>query len=302
MAWFSKKTKRIESVPPEERVVKTENVFVKCDGCEAHLFKGELEDGLQVCKHCGYHFRIGARERLALLFDDANYEELDAEVISIDPLEFTDSKPYAERLTQATNNSGLPEAIINGRGTVGDHPVLAAAMDMNFIGGSMGSAVGEKVTRLIERAMREHSAVVIFSASGGARMQEGTLSLMQMAKISAALAALDEARLPFVSILTDPTTGGVTASFAMLGDVILAEPKALIGFAGPRVIEQTIRQKLPKDFQRSEFLLDHGMIDEIVDRRELRNHVIKLLNFMMNPDIHGESDIDRARRRAASSK
>ena len=300
MAWFSKKTKRIESVPPEERVVKTENVFVKCDGCEAHLYKGELEDGLQVCKHCGYHFRIGARERLSLLFDDGKFEELDAEVISIDPLEFTDSKPYTERLSQATDSSGLPEAIINGRGTVGDHPVLAAAMDMNFIGGSMGSAVGEKVTRLIERAMREHSAVVIFSASGGARMQEGTLSLMQMAKISAALAALDEAHLPFISVLTDPTTGGVTASFAMLGDIILAEPKALIGFAGPRVIEQTIRQKLPKDFQRSEFLLDHGMIDEIVDRRELRNHIIKLLNFMMNPEIHGESDIERARRRAAS--
>ena len=300
MAWFSKKTKRIESVPPEERVVKTENVFVKCDGCEAHLFKGELEDGLQVCKHCGYHFRIGARDRLALLFDDGKYEELDAEVISIDPLGFTDSKPYAERLTQATESSGLPEAIISGRGSVGDHPVLAAAMDMSFIGGSMGSAVGEKVTRLIERAMREHSAVVIFSASGGARMQEGTLSLMQMAKISAALAALDEAHLPFVSVLTDPTTGGVTASFAMLGDVILAEPKALIGFAGPRVIEQTIRQKLPKDFQRSEFLLDHGMVDDIIDRRELRNHIIKLLNFMMNPEIHGESDIERARRRAAS--
>jgi acetyl-CoA carboxylase carboxyl transferase subunit beta len=300
MAWFNKKTKRIESVPPEERVVKTENVFVKCDGCEAHLYKGELEDGLQVCKHCGHHFRIGARDRLALLFDDGKYEELDAEVISIDPLGFTDSKPYAERLTQAANNSGLPEAIISGRGTVGDHPVLAAAMDMTFIGGSMGSAVGEKVTRLIEGAMREHSAVVIFSASGGARMQEGTLSLMQMAKISAALAALDEAHLPFISVLTDPTTGGVTASFAMLGDVILAEPKALIGFAGPRVIEQTIRQKLPKDFQRSEFLLDHGMIDAIVDRRELRNYIIKLLNFMMNPEIHGESDIERARRRAAS--
>src|SRR4026209_2288065 len=301
MAWFSKKSKRIESVPPEERVVKTENVFVKCDGCEAHLFKGELEDGLQVCKHCGYHFRIGARERLSLLFDDGKFEELDAEVISIDPLEFVDSKPYSERLVQARENSGLPEAIINGRGTVGDHPVLAAAMDMTFIGGSMGSAVGEKVTRLIERAMREHSAVVIFSASGGARMQEGTLSLMQMAKISAALAARDEAHLPFISILTDPTTGGVTASFAMLGDVILAEPKALIGFAGPRVIEQTIRQKLPKDFQRSEFLLDHGMVDEIVDRRELRNQIIKLLNFMMNPEIHGESDIERARRAASRS-
>ena len=300
MAWFSKKTKRIESVPPEERVVKTENVFVKCDGCEAHLFKGELENNHQVCKHCSHHFRIGARERLALLFDEGKYEELDAEVTSIDPLEFVDSKPYSERIRQAKNSTGLPEAIISGRGTVGDHPVVAGAMDMTFIGGSMGSAVGEKVTRLIERAMREHSAVVVFSASGGARMQEGTLSLMQMAKISAALAALDEARLPFISVLTDPTTGGVTASFAMLGDVIIAEPKALIGFAGPRVIEQTIRQKLPKDFQRSEFLLDHGMVDDIVDRRELRNQIIKLLNFMMNPEIHGESDIERARRRAAS--
>jgi len=300
MAWFNKKTKRIEAVPPDQRVVKTENVFVKCDGCEAHLFKGELEDGLQVCKHCGHHFRIGARERLSLLFDDSKFEELDEEVISIDPLGFSDSKPYPDRLTQAKETSGLPEAIINARGTVGDHPVCAGAMDMLFIGGSMGSAVGEKVTRLIERAMNERSALVIFSASGGARMQEGTLSLMQMAKISAALAALDEARLPFISILTDPTTGGVTASFAMLGDVIVAEPKALIGFAGPRVIEQTIRQKLPKDFQRSEFLLEHGMIDDIVDRRELRTHIIKVLNFMMNPEIHGESDIERARRRAIS--
>jgi len=298
MAWFSKKSKRIEAVPPEERVVNTQNVFVKCDGCEAHLFTGELEDAFQVCKHCNYHFRLGARERLRMLFDDGKFEELDAEVISIDPLEFVDSKPYSERLALAKVSSGLPEAVINGRGTVGDHPVLAAAMDMSFIGGSMGSAVGEKVTRLIERAMEEHSAVVIFSASGGARMQEGTLSLMQMAKISAALAALDEARLPFISVLTDPTTGGVTASFAMLGDVIIAEPKALIGFAGPRVIEQTIRQKLPKDFQRSEFLLDHGMIDAIVDRRELRDYVARLLNFMMNPEIHGESDIERARRAA----
>jgi acetyl-CoA carboxylase carboxyl transferase subunit beta len=299
MAWFSKKNKRIEAVPPEERVVKTENVFVKCEECEAHLFKGELDDGQQVCKHCGYHFRIGARERLSLLFDEGEFEELDTEVISIDPLEFVDSKPYTERLTQARDTSGLPEAIVNARGTVGDHPVVAGAMDMTFIGGSMGSAVGEKVTRLIERAMRDHCAVIIFSASGGARMQEGTLSLMQMAKISAALAALDEARLPFISVLTDPTTGGVTASFAMLGDVIIAEPKALIGFAGPRVIEQTIRQKLPKDFQRSEFLLDHGMIDAIVDRREVRDYVVKLLNFMMNPEIHGESDIERARRAAS---
>jgi acetyl-CoA carboxylase carboxyl transferase subunit beta len=298
MAWFSKKSKRIEAVPPEERVVKTENVFVKCDGCEAHLFTGELELALQVCKHCNHHFRIGARERLRLLFDDGKFEELDGEVISIDPLGFVDSKPYSERLTQARDSSGLPEAIINGRGTIGDHPVLAAAMDMSFIGGSMGSAVGEKVTRLIERALEEHSAVIIFSASGGARMQEGILSLMQMAKISSALAALDEARLPFISVLTDPTTGGVTASFAMLGDVIIAEPKALIGFAGPRVIEKTIRQKLPNDFQKSEFLLDHGMIDAIVDRREMRDYLARLLNFMMNPEIHGESDIERARRAA----
>src|SRR5712691_664060 len=289
MPWFSKKSKHIEAVPPEKRVVKTENVFVKCDACEAHLYKRELEVALQVCTHCDYHFRIGARERLTMLFDDGKYEELDAEVISIDPLEFVDTKPYPARLKQAKKSSGLPEAIINARGQVGDHLVFAGAMDMSFIGGSMGSAVGEKVTRLIERAMQEHGAVVIFSASGGARMQEGTLSLMQMAKISAALAALEERHLPFISVLTDPTTGGVTASFAMLGDLILAEPKALIGFAGPRVIEQTIRQKLPKDFQRSEFLLEHGMVDAIIDRREMRPFIVKSLDFMMNPEITRES-------------
>jgi acetyl-CoA carboxylase carboxyl transferase subunit beta len=300
MPWFSKKDKQIEAVPPEERVVKTENVFVKCEACEAHLYKRELEEGQQVCIHCGYHFRIGARERLALLFDDAKFDELDAEVISIDPLEFVDTKPYPDRLKQAKNASGLPEAIINARGKVGDHSVVAGVMDMTFIGGSMGSAVGEKVTRSIERGLKEHSAVVIFAASGGARMQEGALSLMQMAKISAALAELDEARLPFISVLTDPTTGGVTASFAMLGDVIIAEPGALIGFAGPRVIEQTIRQKLPKDFQKSEFLLEHGMIDAIVDRREIRPYIIKLLNFMMNPEISSISEMERLRTRAAS--
>jgi acetyl-CoA carboxylase carboxyl transferase subunit beta len=300
MPWFSKKSKQIEAVPPEERVVKTENVFVKCDGCEAHLYKRELEEGMQVCSHCGYHFRIGARERLATLFDDGKYEELDAEVISIDPLEFTDTKPYPDRLKQAKKNSGLPEAIINARGKVGDHLVFAGAMDMAFIGGSMGSAVGEKVTRLIERALREHGAVIIFAASGGARMQEGALSLMQMAKIAAALAELDEAQLPFVSVLTDPTTGGVTASFATLGDIIIAEPKALIGFAGPRVIEQTIRQKLPRDFQKSEFLLAHGMVDAIVDRREIRAYIIKLLNFMLNPEISSSSAMERLRTRASS--
>ncbi len=302
MPWFSKKSKRIETVPPEERVVKTENVFVKCDACEAHLYKRDLEEALQVCHHCGFHFRIGARERLTLLYDDGHFQELDSEVISVDPLEFVDSKPYPSRLKQAQQISGLPEAIINARGKVGNHLVFAGAMDMLFIGGSMGSAVGEKVTRLVERAIKEHAAVVIFSASGGARMQEGTLSLMQMAKISSALAALDEARLPFVSVLTDPTTGGVTASFAMLGDIIIAEPKALIGFAGPRVIEQTIRQKLPKDFQRSEFLLGHGMIDAIVDRRELRSFIIKFISFMMNPEINSERESVKIRAQAGSRK
>jgi acetyl-CoA carboxylase carboxyl transferase subunit beta len=301
MPWFSKKSKRIETVRPEERVVKTENVFVKCDGCEAHLYKGELDEAHQVCKHCGYHFRIGARERLAMLFDEGKFEELDAEVISIDPLEFVDTKPYPARLKQAKKSSGLPEAIINARGKVGNHLVFAGAMDMSFIGGSMGSAVGEKVTRLIERALKEHGAVIVFSASGGARMQEGTLSLMQMAKISSALAALDEAHLPFFSVLTDPTTGGVTASFAMLGDFIIAEPKALIGFAGPRVIEQTIRQKLPKDFQKSEYLQEHGMLDAIVDRREVRDYIIKLLTFTMNPEIY-EPEIEKARTGTASGK
>jgi acetyl-CoA carboxylase carboxyl transferase subunit beta len=283
MPWFRKKDQKIATVPAEERVVKTEGVFVKCDSCDASLYKRELEESLQVCIHCGHHFRLGARERLAILFDDAKYEELDAKVISGDPLSFVDSKPYKDRLAQARRVSGLPEAIITGRGTVGGHLVFAGAMDMLFIGGSMGSAVGEKITRLIERAIDARGAVIIFAASGGARMQEGTYSLMQMAKISSALAQLDEERLPFISVLTDPTTGGVTASFAMLGDVILAEPRALIGFAGPRVIEQTIRQKLPKDFQRSEFLLEHGMLDAIVDRRQMRDRIIDLLGFMMNP-------------------
>jgi len=296
MPWFNKKKKKIETVPPEERVVKTENVFVKCEACEAHLYKRELEEAQQVCHHCGYHFRIGARERLALIYDDGHFEELDNEVVSVDPLEFVDSKPYYERIKQAKQVSGLPEAIITGRGKVGDHLVFAGAMDMTFIGGSMGSAVGEKVTRLIERAIDEQGSVITFAASGGARMQEGTLSLMQMAKIAGALAQLDEKRLPFVSVLTDPTTGGVTASFAMLGDIIIAEPKALIGFAGPRVIEQTIRQKLPKDFQRSEFLLEHGMLDEIVDRREMRDFLIHTLNFMMNPEIRSELEMEKAQR------
>ena len=289
MPWFRKKKGKIEPVSDKDRVVRTENVFVRCEECGEHLYKRELEDNLQVCVHCNYHFRIGAYERLEKLFDDGYCEELDAEIVSADPLKFVDSKPYTKRIEQARRATGLPEAIITARGKVGGHRVFGGAMDMNFIGGSMGSAVGEKVTRLIERAIEERGAVIIFSASGGARMQEGVLSLMQMAKISAALAALEERHLPFISVLTDPITGGVTASFAMLGDLILAEPKALIGFAGPRVIEQTIRQKLPKDFQRSEFLLEHGMIDAIIDRREMRPFIVKSLDFMMNPDITRES-------------
>lgn len=289
MPWFRKKKGKIEPVSDKDRVVRTENVFVRCEECGEHLYKRELEDNLQVCVHCSYHFRIGAYERLEKLFDDGYCEELDAEIVSADPLNFVDSKPYKKRIEQARRATGLPEAIITARGKVGGHRVFGGAMDMNFIGGSMGSAVGEKVTRLIERTIEERGAVVIFSASGGARMQEGVLSLMQMAKISAALAALEERHLPFISVLTDPTTGGVTASFAMLGDLILAEPKALIGFAGPRVIEQTIRQKLPKDFQRSEFLLEHGMVDAIIDRREMRPFIVKSLDFMMNPDITRES-------------
>jgi acetyl-CoA carboxylase carboxyl transferase subunit beta len=288
MTWFRKKEQKIEPVPADERVVKTEGIFVKCPECDAALYKRELEESLQVCIHCNYHFRIGARERLAMLFDEAKYEELDAEVISGDPLNFTDTKPYKERLEQARRATGLPEAIINARGTIGGHRVYAGAMDFSFLGGSMGVAVGEKVTRIIERAIEDRSAVITITSSGGARMQEGTLSLMQMAKIAAALGRLDEVRLPFISVLTDPTTGGVTASFAMLGDVIMAEPKALIGFAGPRVIEQTIRQKLPKDFQRSEFLLEHGMLDMIVDRREMRALIIRLLGFFLNPAIKAD--------------
>ena len=282
MSWFRRDKPKIEDQEDdEEQTVRTEGIFVKCPECDSALYKRELTESHEVCTHCGYHFRYTAEGRLKDLFDDGRYEKLDEEVTSGDPLNFTDSKAYKDRIVQAKESSGLPEAIISGKGMVGGHLTFAGAMDMAFIGGSMGSAVGEKITRIIERAVDERGAVIIFAASGGARMQEGTLSLMQMGKISAALARLHDERLPFISVLTDPTTGGVTASFAMLGDVILAEPKALIGFAGPRVIEQTIRQKLPKGFQRSEFLLEHGMIDIVVDRREMKDTIVRMLDFMM---------------------
>src|SRR5689334_12121176 len=279
MSWFRKKGQRIETVPAEERRVRTEGVFEKCPDCDAALYIRELEESLQVCPHCQHHFRIGARLRLASLYDEGKYEELDAEIVSTDPLDFIDTKPYRERLEQARRKTGLPEAVINARGRIGGHPSLVAAMDFSFLGGSMGSAVGEKITRLIERAIEERAAVVIFSQSGGARMQEGTHSLMQMAKISAALALLAEARLPYVSVMSDPTTGGVTASFAMLGDLNIAEPKALIGFAGPRVIEQTIRQKLPENFQTAEFLVEKGFVDVIVDRRDLKAFIARTIRL-----------------------
>lgn len=282
MAWFRRDKPKIDEVESEEeRTVRTEGIFVKCPECDNPLYKRELKESHEVCTHCSYHFRYPAKQRFDDIFDDSKFDELDSEVTSADPLDFIDSKPYKDRIKQAKDSSGLPEAIVSATGKIGGHLTYVGAMDMSFIGGSMGSAVGEKITRLIERAMENRGAVIVFSASGGARMQEGTLSLMQMGKISAALARLHEAGLPFISVLTDPTTGGVTASFAMLGDVILAEPKALIGFAGPRVIEQTIRQKLPKGFQRSEFLLEHGMIDMVVDRREMRNTIVRMLDFMM---------------------
>lgn len=285
MSWFRRDKPKIDAQESdEEQTVKTEGIFVKCPECDSALYKRELTDSHEVCTHCGYHFRYSAEGRLEDLFDDGRYEKLDEEITSGDPLGFYDTKAYTDRIDQAKEVSGLPEAIVSGKGMVGGHLVYAAAMDMSFIGGSMGSAVGEKITRIVEYALRDSGAVVIFAASGGARMQEGTLSLMQMGKISAALSRLHEARLPFISVLTDPTTGGVTASFAMLGDVNLAEPKALIGFAGPRVIEQTIRQKLPKGFQRSEFLLEHGMIDRVVDRREMKDTIVRMLDFMMNPN------------------
>jgi len=244
------------------------------------LLKREVEDNLKVCTKCGHHFRIGAVERLELTLDDEEWTELDAGLASIDPLGFVDTKPYRARLAQMQKSTGILDALITVRGTIGGHPAMVCAMELSFVGGSLGSVVGEKITRAIEAAIQTGSAVVIFSASGGARMQEGAISLMQMAKISAALARLDEAGLPFISVLTDPTTGGVTASFAMLGDLNIAEPGAQIGFAGPRVIEQTIKQKLPEGFQRSEFLLEHGMLDAVVERKDLKDFIVCSLDFM----------------------
>ncbi|HET9528900.1 MAG TPA: acetyl-CoA carboxylase, carboxyltransferase subunit beta [Blastocatellia bacterium] len=279
MTWFRKKDQPKGPDPKEQRTVRTEGIFVKCSSCEQVLFKREVEDNLNVCPKCGHHFRIKAMDRLAMTFDDG-WEEMDGNLASTDPLGFIDTKSYRSRLREMQKTTGIQDALIVGRGSIGGHPAVVCAMELSFVGGSLGSVVGEKITRAIERAIETRSALVIFSASGGARMQEGALSLMQMAKISAALARLDEERLPYISVLTDPTTGGVTASYAMLGDLNIAEPGALIGFAGPRVIEQTIRQKLPEGFQRSEFLLAHGMLDAVVERKNLKDFIVGTLGFM----------------------
>jgi len=244
------------------------------------LFKREVDENLSVCTKCGHHWRIRAVERLKMTFDDEQWQELDGGLTSDDPLAFVDTKSYRDRLRAMQKGTGMLDALITGQGRIGGRPAIVCSMELAFVGGSMGAVVGEKITRAIERVLETRSALVVFSASGGARMQEGAISLMQMAKISAALALMDDAGLPFISVLTDPTTGGVTASFAMLGDLNIAEPGAQIGFAGPRVIEQTIRQKLPEGFQRSEFLLDHGMLDAVVERKDLRDFIVSSLKFM----------------------
>jgi len=283
MPWFTR-TKSGTERPEEggERKVRTEGLWLKCEGCRQIVWKKALEENLHVCPKCGYHFRVDAAARLALLFD-GEWETQDGGLASNDPLGFVDSKPYSERLRGMQKSLALKDAVISASGKLNGRPVHICALELKFIGGSMGAVVGEKITRAVERSIAQHAPLIVVSASGGARMQEGAISLVQMAKISAALMYLDEAGVPFISVLTDPTTGGVTASFAMLGDLNIAEPGALIGFAGPRVIEQTIRQKLPEGFQRSEFLLKNGMLDAIVPRAEMKSYIARALDFFCGP-------------------
>jgi acetyl-CoA carboxylase carboxyl transferase subunit beta len=278
MAWFKREAGELD--PSGEKKVRTEGLWVKCEGCRQIIWKKDLEDNLQVCPKCDKHFRIDARTRLAQLLDGDQYDTFADNLSSTDPLQFSDLKSYSSRLEAAQAETGLTDAVINARGKLNGRPVIVSSMEYAFIGGSMGAVVGEVITRAIEEAQKTRTPLIIVSASGGARMMEGVVSLMQLAKISAALARLDEARVPYISVLTDPTTGGVTASFAMLGDLNVAEPGALIGFAGPRVIEQTIRQKLPTGFQRSEFLLEHGMLDAVVARKDLKAYIGRALEFM----------------------
>ena len=277
MAWFRKEKKPKEAV--EKQVAIPEGLWVKCDECKEIVYRKEVEANLNVCPKCGYHFRLTARERFEILFDDNKYKEFATDIRSGDPLGFRDTKRYADRLKVYQSRVGAGDAVLCAEGKLDDMPVVVCAMEYAFMGGSMGSVVGEKITTAIERCIEKNAPLIIVSCSGGARMQEGILSLMQMAKISAALARLASARLPFISVMTDPTTGGVTASYAMLGDLNIAEPKALIGFAGPRVIEQTIRQTLPEGFQRSEFLVEHGMVDLITPRAEMKTAIGRFLRF-----------------------
>jgi len=286
MSWFKREDGEYESGPgsnggPDagERKVRTEGLWTKCLGCRQTIWKADLEGNLYVCPKCQHHFKIGARQRIDLLLDPG-YEFVDTGLRSTDPLNFSDVKPYKRRLRAAQESTGLDDAILNAVGQMGPHSVVVSAMEYGFIGGSMGAVVGETIARAADRARLGRKPLVIVAASGGARMMEGVVSLMQMAKISTALAQLADAKVPYICVLTDPTTGGVTASFAMLGDLNIAEPGALIGFAGPRVIEQTIRQKLPEGFQRSEFLLEKGFLDAVVHRRELKPYLIRAFDFL----------------------
>lgn len=280
MAWFLRKNKNIITEPQAREM--PDGLWTKCPECSTVIYRKELEEHAYSCPSCGHHFRIGSAKYIGLLFDDGTWKETDSRVRSADPLDFVDTRPYKARLKEAYSKSDLPDAVTTGTGEINGLSVAFGCMNFGFIGGSMGSVVGEKFVRAGRRALEGNMPFVFISASGGARMQEAALSLMQMAKTSALLSELSEAGLPYISILTDPTTGGVSASYAMLGDVIIAEPKALIGFAGPRVIEQTIRKKLPEGFQRSEFLLEKGFVDLVVPRRDLKRTLSTVLTHLMS--------------------
>lgn len=280
MTWFKRENHSI--VTDDQKTVRTEGLWIRCDSCRKPIFKADLDANFSVCPNCGHHFKVDARTRIEQLLDPG-YELVDLGLKSTDPLNFCDLKPYKKRLADAQAKTGLNDAIINALGTIEGQPVVLSVMEYGFIGGSMGAVVGETIARAADRSLATHHPLIIVSASGGARMMEGIASLMQLAKISAVLARLDKEKIPYISLMTDPTTGGVTASFAMLGDLNIAEPGALIGFAGPRVIEQTIRQKLPEGFQRSEFLLEHGFLDAIVARKDLKSYLANTLTWMRHP-------------------
>ncbi|MEJ5228048.1 acetyl-CoA carboxylase, carboxyltransferase subunit beta [Thermodesulfovibrio sp.] len=290
MGWFKRKEPKIE-----KKVKIPEGLWVKCENCKEIIYRKELENNFKVCPKCNYHFRISAKERISLLTDNGSFKELDGELTSPDPLGFKDTIPYKDRLIDNEKKSGIKEAAIYGDAKINGADVVIAVLDFSFMGGSMGTVVGEKVTRAAERAMDKKLPLVVVSSSGGARMQEGMFSLMQMAKTSQAIGKLKASGLLYISVLADPTFGGVTASFAMLGDVIIAEPKSLIGFAGPRVIQETIKQQLPEGFQRAEFLLEHGMVDIVVERRELKNTISKIIDILISSKALSENSEEEAK-------